>query len=536
MKVGDYIHFRYSNYLNYGLTVDQKQTFSPEQILSTQRNEIKKQLNYRGKKNKNKIKKDLENQINFFFGFSQGKLSNQYTPEEVKQIETFLEDLIKQTVKKIRPNVDILDINHQTLKAAKGGGSISLGENDVETWAKIRKAATFKDSQSRTTVQALRRRIEQLVVQANNLRENFSGGTVDQAFINGVDKLMEDYEGLIKEIEQAEVSETFITKSGKEIKAEGIFGQRWDIDTKEKKDFVKAIQDLIDMTRNISNLELQGALGEVVPVVSQWAWEQFQNKSFSEISSLIDTLEMDSVIDVLHGRVSKGQEKTKKVSLSTKVITNKNAEKTEQVKIGDVKLNTTFTQDKVDIVLNFSNSKINASVKNVNLKSGYNIGVLSGTNLINYIQDYPDFANHYLNITANIQRDSSDQAPEGLIKKAHDALCLTVALHAISGGLWAQHKDGRVTKTDKAEIFVVNDVSQPKGRFKVYFISDLIEKISKNINYFKIDEFEQPKTYINKWTGPEDKNMDDSWRRIVNILMQLRTQKLTASISPSILT
>jgi hypothetical protein len=39
---------------------------------------------------------------------------------------------------------------------------------------------------------------------------------------------------------------------------------------------------------------------------------------------------------------------------------------------------------------------------------GRGINIFSGTSSLNFLQDYPIFANHYLNITANVGRLAFD--------------------------------------------------------------------------------------------------------------------------------
>jgi hypothetical protein len=101
-------------------------------------------------------------------------------------------------------------------------------------------------------------------------------------------------------------------------------------------------------------------------------------------------------------------------------------------KIDGVDVKTSFTQDKVDIMVSVADDKLmNASVKNVNLFSGENIHVHSGRSILEMMQDYPKFSNHYLNLT--IHDPFMNNIPRDLIDKAHKTLKLTIALHALTG-------------------------------------------------------------------------------------------------------
>ena len=127
-------------------------------------------------------------------------------------------------------------------------------------------------------------------------------------------------------------------------------------------------------------------------------------------------------------------------------------------------------------------------MKNINFAAaqsmGRGINIFSGTSSLNFLQDYPIFANHYLNITANLGRLAFDQAPSGLIKQAHEEMKMTIALHALTGNVWGQSAGGAIGKTAQAEILVVNDTSNKYGQFKVYFMSDILNTISKNLRFF----------------------------------------------------
>lgn len=525
MKIGQYIHWRYSNYLKHGLSVDEYQGTDPSAIFAQQKTQLLNSL--KAPNNKESLRASLEEQINFFFDPTPASIITGYTPEETKRIQEYLISIVKQTVLKFHPKTFSKAMaDFSTLRAtATGGGSITLADGTTEEWAKIRKAANFnREGQKWTTSVALKRRVLQLFAQRDKMTGKLS--KADTNFLEALSALEKDYDILVNEVQNATSNKQMLFSTNR-IRSDGT--------VENIGSFAKAVQNLIDMTKNITNQELQGAIGEIVPAVSQWAWEAFQNKTTDEILNLLDGLNQDFVVDAISGQI-KGQQTSTKIALSSKVLGTRKFQTGVQAQIGDTKLNTSATEDKVDIQLNLpNNSKINASVKNVDLGTGFNISILKGANLITYIQDYPVFANHYLNVTANIHR-SWDRAPKNIIHQAHEALKMTIALHALTGNLWAQKKDGAVFKTGTAEIFIVNDVSQAKGHFKVYFMSDLMKALANNINYLTIKDFNENKSYYsNKWVGTQQHNMKFAWARVANILAQMRVQKLLVSISPEIL-
>lgn len=528
MKVGDYIHWRYSNYLSNGLTVDRGGGAAPIDIFNKQRTMLLNSL--KDTKHDEGTREQLERQINFFFDPTPAVLHTGFTPQQMANIKQFLDNLVNKTIKELRPKaLGKAGWERDTLNTyGTGGGSITLDDGSTESWAKIRKARSFRDNVGKgTTAYAIDRRIKQLIAQRDKLGKIDNKSGIDQSFISRVDNFMDQYKAIkdeVNDIVEAEVAKgTYLSGS----RVAGMLSRKYQIsDT-----FANELQDLIDMTISVTDTELKGVLGEVVPVVSQWAWSNFQNKSYAEIQQLMAELDTSMTIDLFTQKAGIGQQTSKKITMVSKVISTGDVSGNTQVQLGKSKLNTSYTQDKVDIALDLdSGETINASVKNVNLASGHNIGLLSGANVVNFVQDYPTFANHYLNVTGNIGR-SSDRAPTSTVKAAHEALKLTIALHAFAGGLWAEDKQGNVGKTAMAELFIVND-SSGHGHYKVYYIADLLGKVSKNLNYIKLDI---PQTHNNDWLGPHYNSLNHAWARVARMLGELREQKLEVSLDPSIL-
>lgn len=531
MKVGDYVHWRYSNYLSNGLTVDKGGGAAPIDIFNKQRTMLLNSL--KDTKHDEATREQLERQINFFFDPTPAVLHTGFTPQQMANIKQFLDNLVNKTIKKLRPKaLDKAGWERDTLNTyGTGGGSITLDDGSAESWAEIRKSRSFRNNSTPTTYYAVDRRIKQLCVQRDKLNAMASKSVSDINFITGVNQLMQDYKSFADEVSTMVKQETSGNVKGhfyvSGTQTAGIRSTKFSIDNT----FANRLQDLIDMTVSVTNVELKGILGEVVPVVSQWAWSNFQNKSYAEIQQLMAELDTSMTIDLFTQKAGIGQQTSKKISMASKVISTGGISGNTQVPLGKSKLNTSYTQDKVDIALDLdSGETINASVKNVNLASGHNIRLLSGANVVNFVQDYPTFANHYLNVTGNIRR-SSDRAPNSTVKAAHEALKLTIALHAFAGGLWAEDKQGNVGRTAMAELFIVND-SSSHGHYKVYYIADLLEKVSKNLNYIKLDI---PQTHNNAWLGPHYNSLTHAWARVARMLGELREQKLKVSLDPAIL-
>ena len=210
------------------------------------------------------------------------------------------------------------------------------------------------------------------------------------------------------------------------------------------------------------------------------------------------------------------------------------------------------TQDKVDAIFTLENDeKINASIKNYNLSLQPDFGLLSGTSILKYVQQYTIFLNHYLNITAS-HSDKGKQPPNGIIKYFNQLMYLTITLKALAGGVY-KLQNNQVVQSQQAELFVVNDNSI--GQYRVYFIDDIINFLEKNLKlidkYITIQgfpinnvwhqEFEGvfAKTITYKGYGGKTKkkgiNRGPAHLRILKLLNVLDQFKLEVSMSSNIL-
>ena len=174
------------------------------------------------------------------------------------------------------------------------------------------------------------------------------------------------------------------------------------------------------------------------------------------------------------------------------------------------------SQDKIDINVQWENKIIPMSAKNVNLKSGYNVHILSGSSLLYLIQDEDsNFINHYLNIVAT----HPDGKIDADIMGAHEAMKFTLLYKALTGDTYGRKA---------ASIFLVNDNSQ-EGGVKIYEMKDLIEKASKNLDAYVSIKPELLSLKIkNDWAA----SYSD---RITKFLSNVHAQKISMGLKPSLL-
>ena len=543
-KVGSYIHYNYNNYLKYGIGVrDGSPPESSNSLINAHKRALEAILGQRDQINKDSIKNTLEYQLNFFFAPGAYSIDFGFNSEDANRIQRLVIDIINQAANSL--NLKSASINWDNLSATDG--SVNLDDR-VKDFKNARKG--FKSKNNRTTYEAIVRRVEELTQRARDL-----GGSTreaDKAFIAKMNSIMNEFSDIYSDIldkakdirQQTGYSYQKGLTFDKYIANKGSTGNQlkglFTMNDKQQ-NFVSALKEALDMTKQTTDTGIQGALGEYVPAVSQYVLEQLGKKSLNELLSEFKSNNgKQQIIDIINGRVI-GNEKSTHIAYNKNIVTSNTSQSGSliQSQIGDVPLRVNATQDKVDVVLDLPGGKtINASMKNVNLNNG-SIGILKGSSSLNLLQDYPDFANYYLNVSANGGRDSKATAPMSEIQKAHEAAKLTIGLHALIGGVWGIQQDGSIGRSKQAEILIVNDVGGSRGYFKVFFISDILSKIEQRLDLLKIEGWDNLRIYNNSWINGKpmtNQNFPDAWTRTMNVLAQLHTEKINVSISTSSLT
>ena len=539
MVIGDYIHFHYENYLRYGNTKNTSQGNVLGQLnhaFQKQRQQLyalvqnKKRLN-----DKEAIRKQLEKSLNFFFARTADEyLSYGYSVEEAEN----LQKLIMATLQKKIGGADIY-IDPNTL-AAYATGSKTYAESFAALVSKYASNPLGGKSQNKTTYQAVIERLETLIEMRKTLAKdsnkfnNFFNKL--QAFESQYNKSME------KILEDLRQEQMLLADQGKQ--------NYYYYLTDNDRGFLAGIQDLFVSVRQRSLNTVQGDIGEHMAVITQVLQEKIAegaldimtdvNEYFANTNLIVDIFK---TVDV---RV-KGRDSSAK-GVRAGAIINKRGGRTgsEFATIGDIEIEKKYTPDKVDIQLKLpTNELINASVKNVRLGSNMTnaIHILRGTSILKLVQDYPEFTNHYLNITANNRWRSSledinfIEPDKGTLYKAHRMMKLAIGLHALAGGVWGLTKEGVYKHSDIGEVFVVNNVSSPG--YKVYFMDDILRAIEKDIDLLDIKNFNKVKEWNNIWIDYDAAKGAGGfvlgYKRAARILEELHAFHLEVSVSPKVL-
>lgn len=178
-----------------------------------------------------------------------------------------------------------------------------------------------------------------------------------------------------------------------------------------------------------------------------------------------------------------------------------------------------YSQGKLDVEVVQGGQTVPISAKNVNLSSGYDVHIVSGTSLLYLLQDEDsDFVNNYFNAIAK----HKDNTTIKNLNYAHEAAKMTILFKALTGKTFGRDSD--------AEVFVIND--NKTGKVKVYDMKDLLNKIYTNLDVY---------SSVTANEGPIDSlKINNRWsesgysERITNFIAEVHSQKISAALKPSV--
>lgn len=191
------------------------------------------------------------------------------------------------------------------------------------------------------------------------------------------------------------------------------------------------------------------------------------------------------------------------------------------------------TQDKLDVVFEWNGDTLNVSAKNYSLNSSSSmIHLVSGTSLLYLISnENADFVNHWLNLVA-ANSDGEGDNLSAARQAAHIEMKLTILMKALTGQGLGQ--------SGVSDTFILNARSQ--GKVYVRSMSSIINNIEKligsgsEIRGIHISNY--PNTISNTWVGSNKSELSESsaLERISNLIAQLHTYKISVEVSPEALT
>ena len=504
-QIGNYVHLYYKNYLKYSLNTPEsgkEETPDVQEIFKEQTDLIYE--NSKSKKENIKIK-ELEDLLNFYFNPNK---NIKLTPEEenIKKYSPYLIDAIKKSLSKAGNKIKVTQ--ELAAEAINGKYDKILKQADYNFIKYYKKELNERD-------QVYKSSITRLINELLGLREKIASKRSAEAkeLLERLNKLNDDWTKIKME------------NKGKWIQVKN---------SENNKTFFDELNKLLGELSLANVTQAGGMIGELGTI------------GITALANIQTGKEINNVVQYLEEEMSKrvkGQDRSKKGLLLTNFDTdyvNLNQVVSDTSYIKDEKtgnyFSTKFTQDKVDIEVEFGGENILGSVKNYNLANTEfeDIHLLSGRSVLALVQEYGDFINHFLNIAAE-HEDSEDAEHSKFLDQAIFIMKLTILLKALQGAVFAKDRNGQIGNTAAVDVFIVNDTSV--GKYKVYSINEVLNAIEQNINLLKTGDFDEMSRLSNDPVDlNEGLNMADARVRISNLLAQLHSMSLQVSIDRQIFT
>lgn len=505
-KIGDYIHLNYNNYLKYSLnTVQSGEREQPnvQQIFDEQTKMLHKRLQTRKKYLDLNIE-EVENQLNFYYdatkGINEEKIKSDISQQDLenmhKAIEIFLGKKLDNIIidrEKLQSIAVAKDINTKFLKDKEG-----YRKNLLMLLSNFGKINTERSINRKT----IEKRVNLLREARNRLASK--DPTNSYNLIKEINAISKEWGRLQSMMTKEDQGRLFLE------------GER------EKK-FIEQLNDLISKFLTGSST-MHGEYAEAVVVATNYLVNASAKKGINDI------------LRVLENRV-KGQQRSAKglsyVNFDSDLVDFNQiiGDKTSYTDAYGNKFNTTITQDKVDVEIEVNGLQVPASLKNINLKANFDIHLLEGRSVLALVQDYSTFVNHYLNIAAEHGDEPSGYSK--ILDLANKTMKLTILVKALEGGVFGRSKSGEIGRSQRADLFIINDNSI--GRFRVFLIDDILTAIEQNLSLLKTGEFDTYGRLQNNYIGSfNEPDINDARIRISNLLAQLHSMELSVSIDKKV--
>lgn len=521
MAIGNYVHLEYDHYLQYSLnTMESGQKHSiteaeVQRIFEEQTEMIYQQMKARQKRLGLNVA-EIEQQLNFYYDAQsgEGKLNGEISDEDLKYMHEEIHRFLGDKMNKVSIDYNTLssslisgNFNAGVLEAKgkykedlmsqlKGYANKSLGKGEkvnrkaveerIQLLLKVRDRLAAED---KTNSQVLRKNIRALNTEWNYLKRlldshksqgqnrlSIAEGSRAAKFINNLNEMMS----------------SFLAGSST------LHGE-----------YAEAV---IVATNYLANAKAHKGTGDILSGLQKALQQGVKGQSRSA-SGLLNVHFDSDFVDL------------------TQVVENTVYDNLKTIDSEGNIFSTKVTQDKVDVEITVNGLQVPASVKNYNMGNpSTDIHLLSGRSVLALVQEYENFVNHYLNISA--EHDDSEPSG-GLLNAASVAMKLTVLLKALIGGVAGRTKNGQIGMSQQADLFIINDNSV--GRFRVYLIDDILNAVQRNIDLLKTGTLDRTSKLSNSYVGSRsDMNMGDARIRISNLLAQLHQMELQVSISKQV--
>lgn len=524
--IGNYIHYHYENYLNYGIGTrgSPNKNYSAASAYITQKKRIHKEARELNKnKDKEQLKAELENILNFFRP-GQKMPSGDWTEEDLNQIESAIQAAVINRI-----NGEVI-VDWDTMTALN---SDYLSQIELTEGQNLRKNLS---TGGMNNINSINKRIEIL---NRTLNETFA--FVQNKKANELRKELSEIEKQWEVIQKSIDPENDIRVQNRFRKYQGIESSKMLISEAlgGENGFAAQLNALWNSFKKRINAYASGEIGEYYAAIAVQAAKLKGQKITEDLKQEF----INNINKMTEKELGLAGKQRSSVAMSVQNVIGGNAGNRPDHVINGLftdfiggQMRLTSTQDKVDLNIQLEglDTPIAASIKNYSRIGEMGVHVHSGVSILSLTQEYTDFMNHYLNVSVRATGSSQDySSANAILPKMNETLKLTMALKAIAGGILKLGKGG-FGPSQQAEVFILNDSS---GYYSVYFVDDLLDQIMKNINkYVKIDGIESDTTWKQIWVASQNNKKDygAAYSRILGVLNQLHRFKLSISLLPTL--
>lgn len=510
-KIGEYIHYKYENYMRYGLARKLSLQSQPQQSLTKYIWEARQEASaFLAQKKVRQSLKKMELALNYLTGKYHG--TGKFSPEYLNLVRQYMVDSLQSEIK----GLSVADINWETMTLSSSGRDKIKGTNiDYDKMLSIIQQKTAGSK---------KREMLKLSTLKKQLVADKSGHNI-QSFLRRV----RNVSALVSSIGLGQQEEEELQRKIKnivdklELPANGKQSGRFQ-DSSLYEDLIKIVEEVI-ISYSIAGFE--GLLSEYAVSTVGAIFAQQVGKTTK------DLIEKGVVGSIKEKNIFIENSFMKGIDLNT-VMGNSHYTKSNNGITWELK--GTGVDGKIDSSIVLNETVLKNSVKSYDLQGGNpkikGVSLVSGTNILFLLSNKARFLNHYLNQSVNT-------APQSIIQQANEHMKLMILLLAFTGGGYRQNQQGEIYK-NRADVFVINDKSKKHG-MKVFSIYELYEKIiltpslysGIEINLDKNHAWNNEFCYVDETGVSKEIKILSSAKanqRISNILAQVNNKKIKASI------
>ena len=534
----DYIHYRYVNYLRFGVKYPEHKTQNTANIYNfkSKRNEFIN--NIRRQKKVTLDRKTIKQFEQYYENILNPELAGKNS-EYFQQVNNLLQQAVNRKLER--------DLNSKHITST-GSVALTLEEQEEQKQKyalglKSKMLNSLKLDNNKTGVTA--KKLENSLNQTYNLAKQYLE-RMDPNNINA-QQVRQQVQAIEQLINNA-IRETQTAISGVDSEIQKSFSlyiqslkrtSQGYID--KDSSIINQINELIQLLKAPNVSFFGGVGGEYTVAVTQAVIE-------SKTGNLTEKKIKEIVDKALTGQISEKTGNLKKAQDLNSLFGFKDSSGVE------MNIHESESSMKVDIKIpNNKGKDVGISIKNYNLKKGRNLNLIEGAPFTSMLMEEPSFASHYLNIASvrengesSIKSSKKSINIDGykdystVVKEANQGLKMILLLASLRGA------SGR----NQASYLLINDNSRnDRGSVKLINIYDLMDIILQDdsgeylsnavkitLDHQKITDNLTKGLFNNNWIGEKYvANRGQAIDRVSGILAEAHKKKISVAIKPNVI-